>query len=167
MPVMEPGVPGSSPLARGISRLPSCRCTGWRLIPAGAGHIPSCQTLCRTTQAHPRWRGAYVHADGVAGRSVGSSPLARGIFTEVLKKRFTKRLIPAGAGHMTVSASSPPGWQAHPRWRGAYFNTKLFQRTLHGSSPLARGIFYNLAFALPHGGLIPAGAGHMITRLLA
>ena len=50
---------GSSPLARGLRRSPSCAVSAPRIIPARAGFTPTSPHLPTLTPDHPRSRGVY------------------------------------------------------------------------------------------------------------
>ena len=156
---------GSSLLARGISENINNVHSVFRLIPAGAGHIFSTQLRRKTHSAHPRWRGAYAVGEAPFDARKGSSPLARGICRSRRWKNSTRRLIPAGAGH--IKPSHPATWTpaAHPRWRGAYGCPTTLPPLANGSSPLARGILIIIHGDFRMHRLIPAGAGHMLDDL--
>ena len=55
---------------------------------------------------------------------------------------------------------------AHPRWRGEHVILLAIQLRLQGSSPLARGARLKLTLTRPNVGLIPAGAGSTVNRLV-
>ena len=77
-PPGNPGLPGSSPLARGKrpNLVPGHRVRG--LIPARAGKTLALVTPVSTQGAHPRSRGENYLSLRLNGHRGGSSPLARG-----------------------------------------------------------------------------------------
>ena len=90
--------PGSSPLARGLRPLQRQHHGVCWIIPARAGF-----TLCRARAVsgvwdHPRSRGVYRLIQAAGHRSLGSSPLARGLRATSAKKVCVARIIPARAG---------------------------------------------------------------------
>ena len=58
-----------------------------------------------------------------------------------------------------------PAPSAHPRWRGAHEQKRRLLQAVVGSSPLARGTSDEVVKLVGAGGLIPAGAGHMLDDL--
>ena len=111
---------GSSPLARGLLLHRQRQREARGIIPARAGFTwASCGPWCRLPD-HPRSRGVY----GVDGEQIdvngGSSPLARGLLSNVSISGAKDRIIPARAG-FTCAYQRPyllPG--DHPRSRGVY-----------------------------------------------
>ena len=91
--------------------------------------------------------------------AVGSSPLARGLQTQVWNNGTLVRIIPARAG-FTVTPPKPvgSGWD-HPRSRGVYQPRLLEDTGRLGSSPLARGLQFGLDISCTWAGIIPARAG--------
>ena len=84
-------------------------------------------------------RGADV-AGGEGDQQVaGSSPLARGGRPRTVRRRPTRRLIPARAGRTRSAPPTRTPSTAHPRSRGADRLTTRRSVTGCGSSPLARG----------------------------
>ena len=90
---------GSSPLARGTHEgfyVTTC-VTG--LIPARAGNtVYPLMALC-TWWAHPRSRGEHGGYETAAGKTPGSSPLARGTRSSGYAWSIYEGLIPARAGN--------------------------------------------------------------------
>ena len=130
---------GSSPLARGGRGESDSHESAPRLIPARARRTPSCPTSSARRGAHPRSRGADV-AGGEGDQQVaGSSPLARGGRPRTVRRRPTRRLIPARAGRTRSAPPTRTPSTAHPRSRGADRLTTRRSVTGCGSSPLARG----------------------------
>ena len=70
---------GSSPLARGLPVIVKMHSDGTRIIPARAGFTPVHHPGRRLDRDHPRSRGVYVDWSPSRPRSLGSSPLARGL----------------------------------------------------------------------------------------
>ena len=130
---------GSSPLARGLRA---------RVHPR---HRPP--------QDHPRSRGVYSSAEVKTSSPCGSSPLARGLHSERLRRGAHVRIIPARAGFMAIVVSSIRTPTDHPRSRGVYETEKIPAILSLGSSPLARGLPAWEAFLAVKAGIIPARAG--------
>ena len=77
-----------------------------RFIPAGAGNTQAEYWTPRGETVHPRWRGEHALLRRSTGRTLGSSPLARGTHFDLLIREPYHRFIPAGAGNtnwLTVS----------------------------------------------------------------
>ena len=130
---------GSSPLARGLRRLPRRRAAPAGIIPARAGFTRRRCWPPRPRRDHPRSRGVYVDPGERGAHPVG--------------------IIPARAGFTRRPRSPRCGRPDHPRSRGVYAGKPSAAGVEAGSSPLARGL-------LPHGdpvadelGIIPARAG--------
>ena len=75
---------GSSPLARGLRRLPQRVLHGRRIIPARAGFTTPHSPASPTSSDHPRSRGVYVLIRCGPACRPGSSPLARGLHLRIL-----------------------------------------------------------------------------------
>ena len=153
---------GSSPLARGTClRHPGGRAPH-RLIPARAGNIPS--SPCNRTRraAHPRSRGEHFYRRGEKPNTLGSSPLARGTYSQLIKTHSRARLIPARAGNMVLEKNARSSYSAHPRSRGEHRISDASSPGRCGSSPLARGTFLAPFSVEPAARLIPARAGNML-----
>ena len=93
---------GSSPLARGTSRLGTARSAGGRLIPARAGNIRGTPAYLIHAPAHPRSRGEHKNTRAADFYINGSSPLARGTYILVAHQVSFHRLIPARAGNILL-----------------------------------------------------------------
>ena len=89
---------GSSPLARGLRHRPPVVTGVPRIIPARAGFTPDAPSRRRPCADHPRSRGVYGCGTWAAQYADGSSPLARGLRTEVAAPPRRHRIIPARAG---------------------------------------------------------------------
>ena len=72
-------------------------------------------------------------------------------------------LIPAGAGNMATSFAPAASARAHPRRCGEHFMKLLIVETMLGSSPQVRGTSHPSRSQHPQLGLIPAGAGNMLS----
>ena len=102
-----------------------------------------------------------------AQRSLGSSPLSRGI-PEIRDQILRAvRIIPALAGNTISAQSYSASNRDHPRSRGEYLNLRLLGRDSVGSSPLSRGIRLNCPFGVRICGIIPALAGNTSSALVA
>ncbi len=130
---------GSSPLARGTPTCWRWQSSPPRFIPAGAGNTHDVSALHGIRPVHPRWRGEHRPAVAIAGRTNGSSPLARGTLGKRLANQCLWRFIPAGAGNTQTDRGGPGGASVHPRWRGEHGARGIKRLKSGGSSPLARG----------------------------
>ena len=90
---------GSSPLSRGILLCYPVDNTPVRIIPALAGNTRFILRLAFFISDHPRSRGEYPDSPRVNSHFPGSSPLSRGILTDVDGQPATERIIPALAGN--------------------------------------------------------------------
>ena len=111
---------GSSPLTRGahlISLPPGHRA---RLIPAHAGSTHQVPNSYFSHWAHPRSRGEHRHAEELAKRTKGSSPLTRGARMSRNAELRVRGLIPAHAGSTSRLLSDAESTPAHPRSRGEH-----------------------------------------------
>ena len=70
----------------------------------------------------------------------GSSPLARGLLTELRRLSEEVRIIPARAGFTIIASTVDLELPDHPRSRGVYVVTSGKGTDFMGSSPLARGL---------------------------
>ena len=112
--------PGSSPLARGLRAHAADETPVGGIIPARAGFTTGHAMSAQRVPDHPRSRGVYPRAAALRHESAGSSPLARGLRSQIPSGRLRGRIIPARAGFT-------PAWP----WPGP---------PACGSSPLARGL---------------------------
>ena len=135
-----PIVLGSSPLARGLRRLSikPMRCSG--IIPARAGFTASPSAAPGSASDHPRSRGVYNRAPGNRSRTVGSSPLARGLHFVAAEPEIDYGIIPARAGFTPRMVEVHQPGADHPRSRGVYGVCGWAGGCAVGSSPLARGL---------------------------
>ena len=108
---------------------------------------------------HPRSRGVYRSTRVDVRSSDGSSPLARGLRSSGPACRWGRRIIPARAGFTSRSPARSETIRDHPRSRGVYYEEYASKEPKDGSSPLARGLRWRLAFRVASGGIIPARAG--------
>ena len=130
---------GSSPLARGLPGVPLHVGRGHGIIPARAGF--TCMAVSAMALNH------------------GSSPLARGLPGVPLHVGRGHGIIPARAGFTRDGRRRRP-WRAdHPRSRGVYEALASGPYQGPGSSPLARGLPFEAAFAKADTRIIPARAG--------
>ena len=111
---------GSSPLARGLLVLVLWGVCTRRIIPARAGFTLRASPCWRSGPDHPRSRGVYSTPWGGSHRSLGSSPLARGLHTAAYRDGYWEGIIPARAGFTVVVLPGGRGWRDHPRSRGVY-----------------------------------------------
>ena len=92
-------------------------------------------------------------------RSIGSSPLARGLHGDEGKIIARVGIIPARAGFTFSHTPTYPHAEDHPRSRGVYQAMKPALPWAWGSSPLARGLPIRDPHLSPLMGIIPARAG--------
>ena len=130
-----------------------------RLIPAHAGKIGCPDKRSSCSRAHPRSRGENLGCIASLCCLLGSSPLTRGKFHGTRRWSLADRLIPAHAGKMPTSITSPALMRAHPRSRGENVALAEGVGPAMGSSPLTRGKFAEQILAIPGERLIPAHAG--------
>ena len=170
---------GSSPLARGLLETTTdpedCRGiiparAGFtpndvkvtpllRIIPARAGFTGRRSSTTWRAPDHPRSRGVYPSSITASRRTVGSSPLARGLPAHRLAPSVVSRIIPARAGFTVGVRRSHKKVPDHPRSRGVYPVRRARSPRESGSSPLARGLPKNICEMLPCRRIIPARAG--------
>ena len=150
---------GSSPLARGLQVLHDVVHEHDRIIPARAGFTRVTLCIRPWAQDHPRSRGVYSFKTPLFVTHNGSSPLARGLLPLSNPYSDRVRIIPARAGFTVVTQPGRHAIADHPRSRGVYTTGRLREVTRRGSSPLARGLPFNLEGGVITDGIIPARAG--------
>ena len=150
---------GSSPLARGLPGCGKTLMSLWGIIPARAGFtVTTLRSLSACTD-HPRSRGVYYVSFTIAGKNLGSSPLARGLLSDIFRRAGNSGIIPARAGFTcTTGKSSARPWD-HPRSRGVYSTRAKHCIPGMGSSPLARGLLAAHRQLPQPARIIPARAG--------
>ena len=131
---------GSSPLARGLRRLPLWGLALVRIIPARAGFTSRRPVTRRRRRDHPRSRGVYIAADARVDFYPGSSPLARGLPMGDGGGQSFVGIIPARAGFTRRPHPRREAHRDHPRSRGVYSPHAGGRPRTRGSSPLARGL---------------------------
>ena len=154
MPLILTSV-GSSPLTRGIQWLGFDGSRTHGFIPAHAGNTPLFPLLTNLNQVHPRSRGEYPIEHLSQKRSLGSSPLTRGIHAAEEQRADQVRFIPAHAGNTNflVQIHALPG--VHPRSRGEYSirpdSPDITGRFIpaHAGNTLKKALFY-LTFSNTH-----------------
>ena len=152
-------VVGSSPLARGLHVRSDEPGAIVGIIPARAGFTCRAPGPRWSPQDHPRSRGVYVDDAGDHRRTLGSSPLARGLRRPSTARCNRFRIIPARAGFTVGDAHADRAGRDHPRSRGVYFDFVAYMRSGRGSSPLARGLHWTVTTPDGYIGIIPARAG--------
>ena len=174
-----PSRPGSSPLARGLPITPPSFPTRQWIIPARAGFTSGAPPRTLSAADHPRSRGVYDSDNRPGCRPRGSSPLARGLPSELNGFVQVVRIIPARAGFTVCGPRGRGSGRDHPRSRGVYdglahdgepaqdhprsrgvydLRGRPGQRR-PGSSPLARGLLVVVLGNRVVGRIIPARAG--------
>ena len=130
------------------------------IIPALAGNTEDRSVHWQVGSDHPRSRGEYLLYACSPRWAIGSSPLSRGIPDHCHDSLSDSRIIPALAGntgyHICASGVLPD----HPRSRGEYRTPERCKKCAHGSSPLSRGIRWEVYRVPPAWGIIPALAGN-------
>ena len=134
------GLPGSSPLARGLPIAIFEAMAEHGIIPARAGFTLARSASLGTTPDHPRSRGVYNASNGALYDGNGSSPLARGLQKALAERRVERGIIPARAGFTHGVGRSLLPCTDHPRSRGVYSPIISSFARAAGSSPLARGL---------------------------
>ena len=115
-----PPFKGSSPLARGLQAWVEEGEVKMGIIPARAGFTQSPSKNFPCSRDHPRSRGVYEYERGPAPRDRGSSPLARGLPTDLSVHKTIPGIIPARAGFTGADRQNGPLLWDHPRSRGVY-----------------------------------------------
>ena len=113
-------VEGSSPLSRGIQVTVSSATGKVGIIPALAGNTLSERRGSLAQADHPRSRGEYQSRSPRRRKTMGSSPLSRGIPVARLIPARRARIIPALAGNTQGIRRLPHQRGDHPRSRGEY-----------------------------------------------
>ncbi len=131
---------GSSPHARGLPDHLQGAVDDARIIPACAGFTCDWRHSAVSQSDHPRMRGVYSGSASCQGRSMGSSPHARGLPQLTERLRDITRIIPACAGFTAPGGATPARPRDHPRMRGVYADEHLGDLAARGSSPHARGL---------------------------
>ena len=153
------GVPGSSPLARGLPAAEEGEGEFEGIIPARAGFTRRGTSPSPATGDHPRSRGVYRVAPKRSSVTTGSSPLARGLLTASSSAGRAVGIIPARAGFTEMYPVIPSIFADHPRSRGVYVPRATISAYSVGSSPLARGLPAGGVAAYGDARIIPARAG--------
>ena len=134
------------------------------IIPARAGFTTRRGMTRWTGGDHPRSRGVYRDRRDGNDAVRGSSPLARGLQPLVVGRRVHRGIIPARAGFTPSSGKSGYPPSDHPRSRGVYDHDLSDDRSVFGSSPLARGLLLDRVVQLTIERIIPARAGFTTRR---
>ena len=157
------GVPGSSPLARGLLSGFCSLALQTGIIPARAGFTEAYRQPAMNVGDHPRSRGVYLSTNHLAFPGNGSSPLARGLLQVRVPSGAGAGIIPARAGFTSRHRARWPGCSDHPRSRGVYTFAQPGPCGTAGSSPLARGLPVGHGAGGSGAGIIPARAGFTAT----
>ena len=150
---------GSSPLARGLRRMPLIPGRSGRIIPARAGFTRQRRRRPDGAWDHPRSRGVYFKFTFQRRGARGSSPLARGLQEFLAGHDRARRIIPARAGFTLLRRPGTVPGRDHPRSRGVYPGYASGGVLPGGSSPLARGLRTADDINVLKDGIIPARAG--------
>ena len=111
---------GSSPLARGLRRRRRHPARDAGIIPARAGFTWRRPSAPPTGTDHPRSRGVYSARTRARSPSPGSSPLARGLPSDIRLLGRQAGIIPARAGFTSPPYGRRSRGSDHPRSRGVY-----------------------------------------------
>ena len=173
---------GSSPQVRGTSCDARHTSPARRLIPAGAGNIPTAERSRLHPGAHPRRCGEHPLTWIVSGDSPGLIPAGAGNIPDHCTPSRLRRAHPRRCGehaHLHRRLCPPPGSSpqvrgtspptpsrtssrpAHPRRCGEHYRTRGHDDTPRGSSPQVRGTFHAAGPVPQVIRLIPAGAGNI------
>ena len=95
----------------------------------------------------------------------GSSPRVRGTSTSICKGCKRVGLIPAGAGNIENDKVSALKSRAHPRGCGEHVSQQVRKQSEAGSSPRVRGTCKRVKSPCLRLGLIPAGAGNILSDM--
>ena len=95
-----------------------------RIIPARAGFTRTTTRPAARQRDHPRSRGVYDSVFVWVVYRHGSSPLARGLHSNVLWNAPPAGTIPARAGFTSRTRSTRTGRSDHPRSRGVYLTPR-------------------------------------------
>ena len=139
--------------------------SSYGLIPAGAGNMLPGSRSRTNTRAHPRGCGEHTVSDVLCGHFKGSSPRVRGTSGSFSYSIHPHGLIPAGAGNIIKNEGSPSCHGAHPRGCGEHVVIDEMVYVLLGSSPRVRGTSKSLTQPNQPKGLIPAGAGNILSDM--
>ena len=131
----------------------------FRIIPARAGFTTVISRSRWSNRDHPRSRGVYKMVDYISKQIKGSSPLARGLHLDPVRRPAPLGIIPARAGFTLASRSATVANADHPRSRGVYHSDYSFSSSTRGSSPLARGLPVPKGTINFEARIIPARAG--------
>ena len=151
---------GSSPLSRGILAHWDDDTNCVRIIPALAGNTEPGRSFISIFTDHPRSRGEYFLDLRVEIKGKGSSPLSRGILNLLDSAVSGVRIIPALAGNTIHKVLAGTPFRDHPRSRGEYRCPGVGSSGVSGSSPLSRGILWQVQDDGTVPGIIPALAGN-------
>ena len=150
---------GSSPLARGLRDDQLVRRHVPGIIPARAGFTHRRRHPTQDARDHPRSRGVYKALAVIGAFIAGSSPLARGLLPPLGHVGVGPRIIPARAGFTRTRRWIAGSRPDHPRSRGVYLTKRAGVEPRLGSSPLARGLQWQVLSPWAGMRIIPARAG--------
>ena len=149
-----PSSDGSSPRGRGTHADRQRDVPQGRVIPAWAGNTVDVVALERADAGHPRVGGEHPTSSNASARRSGSSPRGRGTPRPRMRRRTSRRVIPAWAGNTRTSGCCPPRPTGHPRVGGEHAERAINQQARDGSSPRGRGTRFARRWRRG------AGAGH-------
>ena len=138
MPRTWPGR-GSSPRVRGTLRAHRRAPYESRIIPACAGNAFPAPAAPPYSTDHPRVCGERWRAAAVPVPAPGSSPRVRGTRRFQLRRRDSRRIIPACAGNASAASCSTRTGPDHPRVCGERTAPVSREAPVIGSSPRVRG----------------------------
>ena len=138
-PILEDGMKGTSPRARGKHHIWPSLQPPRRNIPACAGKTNFVGLGGFYSKEHPRVRGENATATARSGDPGGTSPRARGKHAGNAAANAKSRNIPACAGKTHLPSAKYAQWREHPRVRGENVGWQPEADKMGGTSPRARG----------------------------
>ena len=120
--------------------------------------------ICRPV--HPRGHGEHPSTTSLPGRSLGSSPWARGTPMVSVQAINRGRFIPVGTGNTRGKRTLVPLHAVHPRGHGEHVSVTNVSKLALGSSPWARGTRQPSSFQTLDIRFIPVGTGNTYPHLI-
>ncbi len=150
---------GSSPHARGPRERIVPLAGHIRFIPACTGTTEWVCTRLELQTVHPRMHGDHISWERQPGRSLGSSPHARGPRISGKQVETGARFIPACTGTTSLCYRCHVLFPVHPRMHGDHRSRTTARTAATGSSPHARGPLKQYSSPFYRTRFIPACTG--------
>ncbi len=131
-----------------------------RFIPVGAGNSPINSATYYPMRVYPRGCGELYQTPRPLCATRGLSPWVRGTLLPRIKRPFTRRFIPVGAGNSIASSSVRPVTPVYPRGCGELCVTVFPYNRGFGLSPWVRGTPVRYHPTPTNRRFIPVGAGN-------